>query len=460
MLQTGTAAASAAWVQSFIVFLIVGQLALLLPVLGPLRLLVRMAVFGVSLLFLALLPGRGTWHPSARPALCVLAILGLSLFHPHTNTVLAGTAQAALYLSILAPLFWVPRARIDLAALRRILLVLWAFHTVSAGFGILQVHFPGRFQPNLSAMIAGQGEGYVSQLHMTTASGQRVLRPMGLTDTPGGAAIAGFYAVLLGLGFVLTERRGWLKFICLGSMVLGMASLYLAQVRSVLLMLAFCLFAFCGMLAWRGERRRLTLVAGLIATVVLLSFSWAVSVGGASVTQRWATLVEDRPGKVYYRNRGLLLEQTVEELLPKYPLGAGLGRWGMMNLYFGDNSDPERACLWAELQWTGWILDGGAPLLLAYVAALALACRTALQIAFLRNAGTLWIWGGVLLAYNLGAFAVTFSYSFFVGQGGLEFWLLNAVLFAATQTRSQGSGIRSQGSGVRCQKSAVRGTDS
>ncbi len=145
--------------------------------------------------------------------------------------------------------------------------------------------------------------------------------------------------------------------------------------------------------------------------------------------------VQDRPGKVYYRNRGLFLEHTVQDLLPQYPLGAGLGRWGMMNLYFGDNSDPERACLWAELQWTGWVLDGGVPLLLAYAAALALACRTALQITLLRNAGNLWLWGGVLLAYNLGAVAVTFSYTFFVGQGGLEFWLLNAVLFGAARTQ-------------------------
>jgi len=428
------------------VFLIVGQLALLIPMLGPVRMLVRMAVFGVSVIFLAVLPGKGRWHPAARPALCVLAIIGLSLFHPRTNTMLAGTAQAALYLSTLAPLFWVPRLRIDPAALRRILLILWAFHTVSAGFGVLQVYFPGRFQPNLSAMIVGQGQGYVNQLQMTTASGERVLRPMGLTDTPGGAAIAGFYAVLLGLGLTLTERRGWLQLVCFGSMVLGMACLYLAQVRSVLLMLAFCVVAFCGMLAWRGERGRLAALSGLLTVVVLVGFSWAVSLGGASVTNRWATLIQDRPGKIYYRNRGILLEQTVQELLPQYPLGAGLGRWGMMNLYFGDNSDPERACLWAELQWTGWILDGGVPLLLAYVAALALAFRTALQIAFLRTAGKLWIWGGVLLAYNLGAFAITFSYSFFVGQGGLEFWLLNAVLFGAAQTvRSQRSGIRFSG---------------
>src|SRR5437868_5814427 len=41
------AGASAAWLQGFMVVLISGQLALLLPGLGPLRLVVRMAVFGV-----------------------------------------------------------------------------------------------------------------------------------------------------------------------------------------------------------------------------------------------------------------------------------------------------------------------------------------------------------------------------------------------------------------------------
>lgn len=427
--------ASAAWLQGFMGILIAGQLALLVPGLGPLRLVVRMAVFGVSLLLLALLPGRGRRHPAAQPAMAIVVILGLSLLHPYTNTLLAGAAQAALYVAILAPLFWVSRLRIDLAALRRVVLILWAFHSVSAVFGILQVYFPGRFQPNVSVMITGQGEGYLSQLQITTADGERVLRPMGLTDTPGGAAVAGFYAVLFGLGLILTERRSGLKFCCFGSMLLGMTCLYLAQVRSVLLMLGFCVFALFGLLAWRGEKRKFMVVAGLVTTVILLSFSWAVSLAGASVTDRLGSLVKERPSQVYYRNRGVLLEQTVQELLPQYPLGAGLGRWGMMNLYFGDNSDPQRASLWAELQWTGWILDGGVPLLLAYVAALTLACCTALHIAFLRSAGNLWVWGGILLAYNLGAVAVTFSYSFFVGQGGLEFWLLNAVVYGAALGR-------------------------
>jgi hypothetical protein len=45
----------------------------------------------------------------------------------------------------------------------------------------------------------------------------------------------------------------------------------------------------------------------------------------------------------------------------------------------------------------------------------------------------LWIWAAVIVAYDFGALAVTFNYPLFIGQGGMEFWLLNAALFTGAQ---------------------------
>ena len=42
-------------------------------------------------------------------------------------------------------------------------------------------------------------------------------------------------------------------------------------------------------------------------------------------------------------------------------------------------------------------------------------------------------WGAIVLAYSIGATALTFSYPIFLSQSGMEFWLLNATLFAAAR---------------------------
>ena len=81
----------------------------------------------------------------------------------------------------------------------------------------------------------------------------------------------------------------------------------------------------------------------------------AFALGGDTVTTRLATLVEMDPGSVYRKNRGHFVANAFSEVLPEYPLGAGLGRWGMMNQYFGNPEDV----IWNEVQWGGWILDAG-----------------------------------------------------------------------------------------------------
>ena len=95
-------------VEAFLLFEIACQLALAFTALGAARVFVRIAAFAASLLLLAILPLTGRAHPAGTPALWVLFIVGLSIFHPSTNGWVPGIAQCALYLAILAPLFWVP----------------------------------------------------------------------------------------------------------------------------------------------------------------------------------------------------------------------------------------------------------------------------------------------------------------------------------------------------------------
>jgi hypothetical protein len=175
----------------------------------------------------------------------------------------------------------------------------------------------------------------------------------------------------------------------------------------------------------------------LLVAASIVTFSGVIEFGGASVASRVLSLVDTPVGELYYRNRGRFLEYTVRELVPEYPLGAGLGRWGMTNSYFGDNSDPDRAAIWVEIQWTGWLLDGGIPLIVAYLAVLGLTFRYAWRLAWVGGSAgrdEIWFWSALVVGYNVGALALTFSYPVFMSQQGLELWLLNGALFAAART--------------------------
>jgi hypothetical protein len=185
------------------------------------------------------------------------------------------------------------------------------------------------------------------------------------------------------------------------------------------------------MLGRRVGSKRLAYLTGLMAAAVIVGFIWAVGLGGTAITERVNSLTDENPGEVYQKNRGQFLAYTIDEVLPEYPLGAGPGRWGMMSYYFGDPGNTKNPNLWAEIQWTGWLFDGGIALVVLYSLAIVLAFRVTYTIALNQRSTELATLAAVIFAYDVGVLAATFDSCFFIGGGGLDFWMLNAMLFNA-----------------------------
>lgn len=422
--------ASAWWLYGFLLLQFTCQAALVIEPLGAARMGFRVLTFVSSLAMLVLVPVGGRPYPLRLAATAVVGITALGLLHPRLNTPLAGVAQVALTLAIWCPVFWVGRVAFSPAVLRNVLLLLWGFHTLSAVVGVLQVYDPGRFAPDPAFVRQIQGE-FAEGLRITLDDGTQVWRPFGLTDSPGGAASSGAFACLVGVALVVSRGGPVLRLAALASAAVGMFCIYLCQVRSVLIVTGIGMIGMFAVLAVRG---RVVKAAGLVwaaAAVVGGGFVWASAVGSEVVVNRLETLIEDRPDNVYYASRGAMVEKTFTDDLPEYPLGAGLGRWGMMSAYFGDPSNPDSQPLWAEVQPAAWVFDGGLPLLLVGYAAVIAACVIALRLALgARDEGTADA-AAVITAFNVGILANTFSYAVFISQTGMMFWVLNAALFAA-----------------------------
>jgi len=416
---------------SFIFLEFTFQLLLLIPGIGFLRFPIRIGAFMLSILLLVLLRSKSSQHPSAKAAILVMIILLLEFcLHPDMNSITGGLAQCAMYLAILAPLFWVRSLKITPVGFESLVFIIWVFHSISSIFGVLQVYYPGKFQPPLAEMVK-HNAFHATDLLITLASGEQVYRPMGLTDTPGGAGNSGFYAFLLGVGIALKIKNPILRIICMGSAILGLFCIYLSQIRSILILCAVSMIFLAIVFIRTGQITRLVGMVSTVTTLFIASFSWATAVGGKRTSARFASLTANSADKVYHDNRGEFLESTYKELLPQYPLGAGLGRWGMINGYFGDNTDAVSQPIWVEIQWTAWLLDGGVPLIFAYVWAIYSACHTAWKIATNSKLGDFTLWGGLIFAYDVGNIVISFGYPVFLSQGGMEFWLLNTVLFVA-----------------------------
>jgi hypothetical protein len=412
------------WIYGYLAVQIVCQLALLSTTLAPSRVIFRSAAFGTSILFLALVPGRTPRQSFLRTfGFVMMGILTLSALNPNGGVAVAVIAHWAFHLAILAPIFWVGRMQLSPAVLQRVLLILWAFHTAGSIAGLLQVYFPGQFQPALTIFIREK-----QALMIRLASGEWVPRPMGLSDTPGGVAASGFYAALFSLGLVLGRPFRYARAVGMLSMIAGVTSIYLSQVRSGVVVLGIGYACLLLQLIPSGRLPQLAVAAAIGLMVALGAFEVSLTLAGDAVTGRLNTLLAADPATIYQMNRGKMLDYGFSTLLPQYPLGAGLAHWGMILAYFGRPEDD----IGAEIQIIGWILDGGLPLLLAYGGAVLVTVWNVYRIGARHTDVTHRTWACILVAYDVSTLALCFSYPPFMGTPGLEFWLLNATLIYGT----------------------------
>lgn len=442
-------------VEGFVLFEFACQVALLVSSIGPARIMVRCGAFGISLLLLLMFTPGNRIHPAFKPLIVAMVLLGLAVFNPDTNTMLSAFAQVGLYIAIAAPLLWVSNLHLENDQLRRVLLIMLAFQAASSLIGVLQVYYPGQFRGNTSSVITGAANQYIKGLFYKNASGSLVLRPSGLTDIPGGVGMAGQYAALFSLYFFFTDENSIVRNGSAITALIGVAAVYLSGVKSAMICLAICLATFSGLFFWRSLNMRGRRVASwitrrvspiqvlmLIAAVAIGGYFLAVNVGGEGVTGTTQKITQTAPTQLFYAERGQFLAYTLNVLLPQYPLGAGLGRWGMMSYYFGNPFDPNSTPIWVEIQWTAWLVDGGVPLVLAYAFAIYLAIRFAITCALRSPLSDLAVLAALVAAYDVGLLAGTFDYVPFITGMGMDFWLLNALLFGAVVHAQRTSNFR------------------
>jgi hypothetical protein len=387
-------------------------------------------------------PGAAGFFPARPWLVAVMVLLVLEMANPNTYSLKAGGAQLLLYLAVMSPAFWAGEALWSPRQFRRAMALLFLCNAASAGVGLAQViqpgsydvprsvYNPGPFDPPDIPALRGKYSGV--DLTVERADGRRVLRPCGLTDTPGGAAQAGMVAALLGLSWAVRPIRWWKR---VGAALLafaGVAAIYYTYVRFAVVVLIIALGVQTSLLASKGLLgSALTIVGGGVG-VLIGAMLWASRSLGTKVITRFLTLLGG--SETYYRSRGFFITDVFDNMIWKYPLGAGLGWWGMINVYFGD---PLRPGLWAEVMIPAWVLDGGLPLLFLYSMAILFAMWDTARVALTSPDRDVAFWASVIVAMNLGIAAACFSYIPFLAPLGVQFWLFAPLVHAAdAQARS------------------------
>jgi hypothetical protein len=229
----------------------------------------------------------------------------------------------------------------------------------------------------------------------------------------------------------------------LGAVTVGFAAIYLSQVRSTLLA-TIGASALLSLVAFRRGRFAsagwVMLAGGLI---VIGSFGWAASVGGTSVTDRFVGLQGSGAIDAYRSNRGAFVNQTTGELLDQYPLGAGVGRWGMMNTYFGNQDEYRAAPIYVEIQLTGWLLDGGVLMWLLYGGAILLSIWTAFTLTNAQNAVLAEV-AIIALGVNAYILVLVMGSPVFNTQLGILFWTVAGALHGATRSNDPRAQLEQQ----------------
>ena len=91
--------------------------------------------------------------------------------------------------------------------------------------------------------------------------------------------------------------------------------------------------------------------------------------------------------------------------------------------------------IWAEIQITGWMIDGGVLMIGLYCGALVITALGEWKVAMISDDSRLATCGAVILAANLGAAAMIFSFTPFVAQIGIQYWFLAGALHGVSVRR-------------------------
>jgi hypothetical protein len=416
--------------EAFVISQTVLPALLYLPGSQAFRLPIRFSAFAISLLAFA-------WYQLAAPSVprarmqpwvvALLTLLGLMVLHPQTVTLTAGMAQIGVYLAVIAPLFWAPHFVRSPEQMARLFWILLLCSGANAVVGVLQVYDPARWLPQEFSRVVTQSTIGLGAVTYVGANGQQIVRPPGLFDTPGAVAGPAMFASLLGLIFTVSPIAFWKRALSLVLAGCGFAAIYLSQVRISLVVAVLMLAVYAAVLFRQGRAARSSQFGLLALGVLALSFSLALTVGGASVAERFKSLFADDPLAVYQQARGAQLRYTFAELLYQYPFGAGLGRWGMAAGYFG-SSDPNIPPIWAEIQFTGWMIDGGVLMIGLYLGALIATARSQFNLATLSQYPRIGTCAAVVLAAGLGPAVMIISFTPFVAQIGIQYWFLAGAL--------------------------------
>jgi hypothetical protein len=311
------------------------------------------------------------------------------------------------------------------------MVVLFLCNGVAALVGLGQVFRPATFNPPVIPSVTDVSEDTLSALALTYTDdhGNKIIRPCGLSDSPGGASGPGGVAVLVGLACALRPIGLLRRLICVALAFAGMAVIYYSQVRMILVMLVICLAVLTATFALQKNFGYATVLGGLGAAMIVGAFSWVAATSGLSVVSRFLGLTTTSFRESYEGSgRAGFVLNAFRVLMWDGPLGQGLGRWGTVYQVFGGN--PGKG-IWVEVMIPAWIVDGGIPLLVLYGLAIALAMASTFRVALRSRDRDLRFWAAVVFASNLSVIATCLSYVTFITTIGMQFWFLAAIIHAA-----------------------------
>jgi hypothetical protein len=312
----------------------------------------------------------------------------------------------------------------------RLLVILLVCNAINSLVGILQVYDAATWMPSEFSSVQKAFKFGLSTVTYIDRNGQVAIRPPGLSDTPGAVCTAGMTAGIIGLAFGLRRMKWFWRALALMGAAVGCAVVYLSQVRTSLLVLIGMIVVYVIIVGLIRKQALKAIYALILAAGILTVAFWtSIPLTGTLVAERVDTLRQSDPLSVYYKaGRGGQIENAVTTLAPAYPLGAGLGRWGMMRLYFGDESNPDSPLIWAELQVPSWILDGGVILVLLYGVALLITSLFELRVSRRATTEGLQFAAPLVLAVNIGVVAIIFGYTPFTAPLGIQYWFLAGAL--------------------------------